>query len=909
MSEPLGFSGRVARLFLNNSLTPLLGLTALLLGLFAVLVTPREEEPQINVTMANVIIPFAGASAQEVESLVTTPMEKVLAEISGVKHIYSVSRPGAAVITVQFKVGEERTDAIVRLWNAIYSNQDWRPAGLGVGQPLVKPKGIDDVPVMSLTLWTRDETRGAFELQQVAHAVESELKRVPGTRNVYTIGGPDEIVAVTLDAQRLAGHGLTVPDLVAALQAANVVQHAGSLVSAEGVLPLAAGQFLASRDDVAQVIVAVRDGRPVYLQDVAAVKFGADQPEQYVTFGAGPAAQSRGIEFAGTSPAVTLAISKKPGENAIDVTNAVLARMEHLRGTYIPEGVEVTVTRNYGDTANEKAVKLIQKLMFATASVVLLVWLTVGWREAVVVGAAVVITLAATLFASWAWGFTINRVSLFALIFSIGILVDDAIVVVENIHRHMQLRPGQPLDELIPLAVDEVGGPTILATFTVIAALLPMAFVSGLMGPYMSPIPINASLGMLISLALALAFTPWLSRRLLSHGHASHEHADPAADRLHRFFERLMAPFLRSDAARPHRHRLYLGTLAAIALAVSLVLVQWVVLKMLPFDNKSEFQIVLDMPEGTPVETTARVLDELAAEVARRPEVTDYQVYAGTSAPINFNGLVRQYYLRSGPEVGDIQVNLVDKHHRDKQSHEIALEVRPALAAIGKRHGGSVKIVEVPPGPPVQAPLVAEIYGPFQAEQQQLTRDLRKIFEATDGVVDVDDSLEAPSPRLVVAIDRQKAAMLGVNQAEAVQTLAAGLGGLDATYARIGRETYPIPVRLELEVPAKADLASVLALQVRSHGGARVPLSEITTTTRRPWENAIYHKDLLPMSWVTADSVGAHRQPALRHVLDGGHAQGADARSHAVLLRPARRSVPAQREMGRRVADHVRDLP
>ena len=489
MSEPLGFSGRVARLFLNNSLTPLLGLTALLLGFFAVLVTPREEEPQINVTMANVIIPFPGASAPEVESLVTTPMEKVLAEISGVKHIYSVSRPGAAVITVQFKVGQERTDAIVRLWNAIYSNQDWRPAGLGVGQPLVKPKGIDDVPVMSLTLWTRDETRGAFELQQVAHAVESELKRVPGTRNVYTIGGPDEIVAVTLDAQRLAGHGLTVPDLVAALQAANVVQHAGSLVSAEGVLPLAAGQFLASRDDVAQVIVAVRDGRPVYLQDVAAVKFGADQPEQYVTFGTGPAAQSRGIDFAGTSPAVTLAISKKPGENAIDVTNAVLARMEHLRGTYIPEGVEVTVTRNYGDTANEKAVKLIQKLMFATASVVLLVWLTVGWREAVVVGAAVVITLAATLFASWAWGFTINRVSLFALIFAIGILVDDAIVVVENIHRHMQLHPGQPLDELIPLAVDEVGGPTILATFTVIAALLPMAFVSGLMGPYMSPIP------------------------------------------------------------------------------------------------------------------------------------------------------------------------------------------------------------------------------------------------------------------------------------------------------------------------------------------------------------------------------------------------------------------------------------
>jgi multidrug efflux pump subunit AcrB len=861
MSAPLGFSGRVARLFLENSLTPLLGVTALLLGLFAVLVTPREEEPQINVTMANVIVPFAGASAQQVESLVTTPMEKVLAEISGVKHIFSVSRPGAAVITVQFEVGEERTDAIVRLWNAIYSNQDWRPAGLGVGQPLVKPKGIDDVPVMSLTLWTRDETRGAYELQQVAHAVESELKRVPGTRNVYTIGGPDETVQVALDAQRLAGHGLTVPELVGALQAANVVQHAGSLVTPAGVQPLQAGEFLASRDDVARVIVAVRDGRPVYLQDVAEVKLGADQPEQYVTFGTGPAAKTRGIDFHGTSPAVTLAISKKPGENAIDVTNAVLARMEHLRGTYIPDGVEVTVTRNYGETANDKAVKLIQKLMFATASVVLLVWLTVGWREAVVVGAAVVITLAATLFASWAWGFTINRVSLFALIFAIGILVDDAIVVVENIHRHMGLHPGQTLLELIPEAVDEVGGPTILATFTVIAALLPMAFVSGLMGPYMSPIPINASLGMLISLAIALAFTPWLSRKLLSHGHGTHAATDHLDTKLHRFFERLMSPFLRGDEARPHRHKLYLGTFVAIALAVLLAVVQLVVMKMLPFDNKSEFQVVLDMPEGTAVETTARVLDELAAEVAKRPEVTDYQVYAGTSAPINFNGLVRQYYLRAGPEGGDIQVNLVDKHHRDRKSHEIALEVRPALAAIGKKHGGSVKVVEVPPGPPVQAPLVAEVYGPFQSGQQQLTRELRKVFEATPGVVDVDDSLEAPSQRVVVTIDRQKAALLGVSQAEAAQTLAAALNGIDATYARVGRETYPVPVRLELDVPAKADLASVLALQVRSRSGARVPLAEIATVERPAWDNAIYHKDLLPMAWVTADSVGDTDSP------------------------------------------------
>jgi len=854
-TERLGISGRVARLFLDSELTPLLGITALLLGLFAVLVTPREEEPQINVTMANVIVPFPGASAEHVESLVATPMEKVLAEISGVKHIYSVSRPGVAVITVQFEVGEERTDAIVRLYNAIYSNQDWRPPGVGILQPLVKPKGIDDVPVLSLTLWTKDETRGAHELRQVAHAIEAEIKRVPGTRNVYTIGGPDDTVHVALDPQRLAGYGLTVSELIGSLQAANVVSHAGTTVASGESVPVQAGEFLADRDEVASLVVAVHQGRPVYLQDVAEVRAGPDQPEQYVTFGAGPAASLKGVELSGTAPAVTIAVSKKPGENAIDVTRAVLERVELLRGTYIPDGIELTVTRDYGETANDKAQKLIQKLMFATASVVLLVWLAVGWREAAVVGAAVIITLAATLFASWAWGFTINRVSLFALIFAIGILVDDAIVVVENIHRHMGLHPGASLGDLIPHAVDEVGGPTILATFTVIAALLPMAFVSGLMGPYMSPIPINASMGMLISLAIALMFTPWLSKRLLSHGHAAH--ADAGSDtRLHRFFERVMSPFLRGDGARSHRHRLYLGTLAAIVLAVSLVVVQWVVMKMLPFDNKSEFQVVVDMPEGTALEETGRALDELAAAIAQLPEVTDYQVYAGTSAPINFNGLVRQYYLRSGPELGDIQVNLVDKHHRDKQSHEIALAVRPVLAEIGKRYGASVKVVEVPPGPPVQAPLVAEIYGPFPEAQRELTRTVRKVFDATPDVVDVDDSLEAERPRQVVRIDRQKAALLGVSQAEAVQVLAAGLGGFDATYVHAGRETYPTPVRLELDVPDKADLLNVLALQVRSSSGARVPLSEIAIVEERPWDTSIYHKDLLPLTWVTADAVG-----------------------------------------------------
>jgi multidrug efflux pump subunit AcrB len=863
MNEPaLGLSGRLARHFLGSQLTPLLGLSALLLGAFAVLVTPREEEPQINVTMANVIIPFPGASAERVESLVTTPMEKVLGEIDGVEHIYSASRPGVAVLTVQFEVGEERTEAIVRLYNAIYSNQDWRPAGLGVLQPLVKPKGIDDVPILSLTLWTRDPQRGARELRQVARAIEAELKRVPGTRNVYTIGGPDDTVHVTLDPQRLASAGLTVADLAGALQAANVVLHAGHLVADSRSVAVQAGEFLASRDEVAQLVVAVRDGRPIYLGDVAEVRAGPDQPEQYVRFGAGPAAAQRGIELEGPSPAVTIAVTKKPGENAIDVATQVEQRVEQLRGSWIPDGIEVTTTRNYGVTANDKAQKLIQKLAFATASVVLLVWLTVGWREAIVVGAAVVITLAVTLFASWAWGFTINRVSLFALIFSIGILVDDAIVIVENINRHMALHPGQSLAALIPGAVDEVGGPTILATFTVIAALLPMAFVSGLMGPYMSPIPINASMGMLLSLAIALSFTPWLSQRLLGAGHgAGHHGEDRMATRLQALSERIMSPFLRGEGARSNRHRLYVGTLVAIVLAVALVMLQWVVLKMLPFDNKSEFQVIVDMPEGTALEDTARVLDELAAVIAERPEVTDLQLYAGTAAPINFNGLVRQYYLRASPELGDIQVNLVDKHDRDLKSHEIAVQMRPMLAAIGEKYGASVKVVEVPPGPPVQAPLVAEVYGPFESSRRELAEQVRSAFGTVEAIVDTDDSLEAPAPRQVVIVDRQKAAMLGVSQAEVVQALAAGLDGLDATWVAAGREQYPIPVRLELDVADKTAVEDLLALPLRAPNGARVRLGEVVTVQTREQDRTIYHKDLLPLHWVSADAVGELDSP------------------------------------------------
>ncbi|HEY5292317.1 MAG TPA: efflux RND transporter permease subunit, partial [Burkholderiales bacterium] len=621
----MGISGRISQIFLHSQMTPLIALIALLLGAFAVLVTPREEEPQINVTMANVLIPFPGASAKDVESLVTTPAEQVLSRITGLEHVYSVTKPGMAVLTVQFKVGEDRTQALVRLYDTINSNKDWVSPSLGVGEPIIKPMGIDDVPIVSLTLWTADPARGAYQLEQIAHAAEIELQRVPGVRTVTTIGGAPRALRVLLDVERLHAWRLTSQDVRNALIAANVAMPSGSLVDGNRETQIETGQFLASANDVKRLVVGAVQDRPIYLEDVAEVQDGPELPAHYVWYGNGVAGSGKGR---GEFPAVTIAVAKKPGENAVDVATHLVRRVEQLKGSIIPEGVEVSLTRNYGETANDKAQKLIQKLIFATLSVVALVWVALGRREAVIVGAAVILTLAATLFASWAWGFTLNRVSLFALIFSIGILVDDAIVVVENIHRR-GVNSGQPLAALIPEAVDEVGGPTILATFTVIAALLPMAFVSGLMGPYMSPIPINASMGMIISLAIAFIVTPWLALKLLKPETAAHGEARGDTRTL-RLFRRVIGPFLGGARGGSARTKLYTGILVLILAAVSLAALKLVVLKMLPFDNKSELQVVVDMPTGTPLEQTSAALQEMGAYLATVPEVTDYQAYAGT---------------------------------------------------------------------------------------------------------------------------------------------------------------------------------------------------------------------------------------------------------------------------------------
>ncbi|SMB31621.1 Acriflavin resistance protein [Sterolibacterium denitrificans] len=854
----MNISGRIAATFQRHSLTPLIALVALLFGVFAVLVTPREEEPQINVTMANVLIPFPGASAKDVEALVARPAEQVLARISGIEHVYSVSRPGMAVITVQYEVGEDHTQALVRLYDTIHSNRDWLSPQLGVLEPIVKPKSIDDVPIVSLTLWNKDAPGGAFELQQVARAAEIELKRIAGTRDVVTIGGPGHVIRVVIDAERMNAHAVTAQDIRAALQLSNAAQPSGTLVSGNREILVETGTYIESAADVKRLVVGVHGDRPVFMADVADILDGPDQPSRYVW---------HADREHGELPAVTLSISKKPGVNAADVANAVIARAEALKGTVIPDGVEFTVTRNYGATATEKAEKLIGKLIFATAFVVLLVLFALGRREAVIVGLAVTLTLAATLFASWAWGFTLNRVSLFALIFSIGILVDDAIVVVENIHRHHALEPGKPLWRIIPGAVDEVGGPTILATFTVIAALLPMAFVSGLMGPYMSPIPINASMGMFLSLLIAFIITPWLALKLMKPQAARHDReaeAGTAGTRLDRLFRRVLSPFLDERDARrgkAARRMLWLGILAAIALSVSLTAVKLVVLKMLPFDNKSEFQVVLDMPVGTPVEETARVLREIGAHLATVEEVSDWQAYAGTASPINFNGLVRQYYLRSNAEMGDLQVNLVDKHLRNRQSHEIAVAVRDEVMAIAARHNGNAKVVEVPPGPPVLSPIVAEVYGPDYAGQIALAKKIRAEFAATAGIIGIDDSSSAPTDKRVLRVNQAKAALLGVSQADIVDTMRIALAGEDVTPVHGGDAKYEIPVHITLPETQKDAIENLLRLRVRARDGRLVPIAELVETRTAPSEQAIFHKDLLPVVYVTADMGGRLDSP------------------------------------------------
>ena len=863
-----GFAGRVAAAFLDSKLTPLLVIASLLLGGFAVLVTPREEEPQIKVPMVDVFLQLPGASADEVERRLVSPLEKALFEIPGVEFVYSTSQPSGGMLIVRYKVGTDPDRAAL----AVHTKLAEQAGGLppGAAPPLVVPRGIDDVPVVGYTLWST--TASPLELRQVAQELRSELVRHPQVAQVTVLGGVRRAVTVRFDRERLAAHQVSILQVHQALAGLDWKLPAGSFSAGNVETEVEVGALFHSADEVGAAVVAVYDGRPVYLRDVAAVTDGADEPAQYVWMTGGAAGATKGLPAGLDTPAVTLAVAKKPGTNAVELVTELDGLMARLRGPVLPGNIEVTKTRDYGATADEKSSELMKHLGLATISVVLLMAVALGRREAVVVAVAVPVTLALTLASSYLFGYTLNRVTLFALIFAIGILVDDAIVVVENIHRHYQLGWTNPRHATIH-ATDEVGNPTILATFTVIGALLPLAFVSGLMGPYMRPIPINASAAMLFSLIVAFVVSPWLTYRLFKK-HATElaerklaqagELPDTLAletvqeDRLHRLYQRLFQPLL---ASRPRRFALLGGVVVLLAASMALFPLRIAAVKMLPHDNKSELQVVVDMPEGTTLEHTATVARELALALRDLPEVTDIETYVGTSAPFNFNGLVRHYFLRAGPLVADLQVNLLPKHDRATASHPFAKTLRPLIAPIAERHGANVKVTEVPPGPPVLSTLVAEIYAPTAEERLDLAGQVKAIFESTAGVVDVDWFVEGPGPRLDFEVDREKASRAGVSPEAIARTLRVALAGADAAHLADPRSREPVPVVLRLEPAQRSGASELLAVKVHGAGGALVPLSELVrpvTTTRSPF---IYHKNLRPVTYVVGDVAGASESP------------------------------------------------
>ncbi|RUO76001.1 efflux RND transporter permease subunit [Idiomarina seosinensis] len=852
----LGPSGVIAGVFQRSELTPLICLLGIVLGIVAVMITPKEEEPQIDVTMADVFVGFPGASAKQVEQLIAIPGEQILSEMSGVEHIYTVSRAGQAVLTVQFNVGIPRQQALVRLYNKIQSNKDWFPPSLGVMQPLVKPRSIDDVPIMTLTLYDEDTLTSAEQLTALAHRLEIALKQIPGTRDIKTHGAARQHVNARVEVAKLAGYGLTVADIKQAIDAGNNSAQESRIIKDGLAIPFQAGGFLNDLQDLKQLVVGTADGKPIYFSDVATIADSGSPINQSLLMG--------GLQEQEVYPAVTIAISKKPGENAIDITDAVRAKLAELKNKILPVDVEVAITRDYGKTATDKFNQLVSDLISATISVIVLVLLTMGWRQAAIVGTAVLVTLLLTLVFSWFWGFTLNRVSLFALIFSIGILVDDGIVITENIHRRIR-NSTKPLPEVIPKAVDEVGSPTIMATLTIMAALIPMAFVSGLMGPYMSPIPINASAGMVFSQLIAFIVAPWLALRLLNgeRGKDSRDDSDSAAgvsDKLKSIFEKILRPLL----GKQHRGRraLFGAGVFILLLAVMLLPVfKGVVLKMLPFDNKSELQVVVDMPDDAAMEETQRLQLQLGNYLSTVDEVENWQAYAGTASPINFNGLVRQYYLRSQPSQGDIQVNLKNKEDRQRSSHQIAREIRADLVAIAKPYGAALKVVEVPPGPPVFAPIVAEIYGGTGQQQIELAETLLSKMAQVDGLVDTDTSVTDNVERWLLEVDRQRAAQLGIAQSQVTQALSLLINAQPAGYLHKDTAKYAVPILVQLEDGAKAQRQQILSLQLRAQDGTMIPLSTVAQIETDRWPRSRYHKDLKPVTYVEANMAGETDSP------------------------------------------------
>jgi len=865
----LRFAGLVAHAFINSKLTPLFIAGALLAGAFAILMTPREEEPQIVVPMLDVIVQMPGASPAEVQERATIPMERLLREVPGVEYVYSISQPGMSMLIVRFYVGTKEEDAIVKTYNKLYSNFDRIPQG--VSQPLIKVRSIDDVPILALTLW--GEHCDSYQLRQIAGELEHQLKQIDDVSETKIIGGLPRQVRVVLDTQRLAAYGMTAGAVAAQLQQANARSVSGSFAQDNQEIEVEAGRFLGKADDLKQVVVGVYQGRPVYLRDVAtAIVDGPGEPENYVLY-ANAAGAPQG-EARGEFPAVTITLAKRKGTNATIISEEALKKVGELRGYLLPQDLNITVTRNYGETAKDKSDELLKHLFLATLSVTLLIALALGWRESGVVLIAIPVTLALTLFIFYFFGYTLNRVTLFALIFSIGILVDDAIVVVENVVRHFRLPSsrGRSLADVAVEAVDEVGNPTILATFAVIAAILPMAFVRGLMGPYMRPIPVGASAAMLFSLIVAFVVSPWAALRLLRHYASSDGHEHEGEGRMTRFYRRVMNPLIH----KARRRWLFLGSVVVLLLlACSLVAFKLVKVKMLPFDNKSEFQVIVDMPNGTTLEQTTRVAQELGRYLGQQPEVLNYEIYAGTSGPYNFNGLVRHYFLRRGANQADIQVNLLNSHERSAQSHEIARRLRPRLVEIGNRYGARLKVAEVPPGPPVLETLVAEIYGPDYRQQIALAGQIKRIFQSTPGVADVDWYVEDPQTKYDLKVDLDKGALHGIAAAEVSRTLQIALDGTTAGLLHVADSREDIPIRVQLSRANRSSIESLQQLRLPSAVPSSAPaqagqgrgtrgqvsIGELTDLEKKTIDNTLDRKNLLPVVYVLGDVAGEEESP------------------------------------------------
>lgn len=856
-----GIAGKLAKQFINSKLTPLLMLASLLVGIMATFMTPREEEPQIVVPMVDLYIPYPGATPSEVEARVARPLEKTLTEIPGVDYVYSTSMPDVALVTVRYKVGEDAERSMVKLWSTMMKNMDKMPQG--VMFPLMKKVSIDDVPVLNLTFWSKN--KDAFAIRQSAALVADELKKIPNIGDVELKGGLKRQVRVLLDKNKLRQYN------VSAFQIANQIKMANSQITSGDFRPpteeviVRTGKFLESAEEVSNIVVGLSGASPVYLRDVATVVDGPEEVDKYSYFGFAAAAPKGSPQ--GEFPAVTVTVAKRKGGDASVLATKVIASVDELRKTVIPADIKVTETRNYGATASEKVFTLLEHLIIAVVAVTIVVGFFLGWRGALVVLASVPITFALTLLIYFLLDYSLNRVTLFALIFVTGIVVDDSIIIAENIHRHFAMKKQPKLLAAIT-AINEVGNPTILATFTVIAAVLPMVFVSGLMGPYMSPMPIGASLAMIFSLLVALIATPWLSYRLLAVEGGHHEEYHINKTIYFRLFNKVLTPFLNSGLLT----WLAMGTVGMmLAGAIALVPMKAVQMKMLPFDNKNEFQVILDMPEGTSLEKTTDAAREISGWLKTVPEVASYQYYVGTNAPINFNGLVRHYYLRQKSHMADIQVNLVHKDERKAQSHDIAKRVRAKVQEIARRHGGNAKIVEIPPGPPVLSTLVAEIYGPSQAEQIALAKQVKQVFQQTPGVVDVDWMVEDDQKVYNLVVNKEAAAFRGVSAEQIAQTLRVSVAGMEVGLLHTDREIDPVTIQVRMPRADRMSLESLSGMFVQSQGmgamatriraGEMVPLSDVIRVVEKVEDKSIFHKDLRRVVYVTADVAGATESP------------------------------------------------